>query len=150
MSDFYDGFIAYGSGPLITPFWSTERLKYIQHGGGASRQDKINDITDFPTAMEHLRVCWENPGNVYNCGKCEKCLRTMVGLLISGGLNRCQTLPELIALPDLEKIHITNHTTIHIYQRLIDDLMSQEDGQDISRQIAAVLTRKIAEFQGKE
>jgi hypothetical protein len=147
MSDYYDGFLSYGSGPLITPHWSTERLRFIQHGGGADRQDKINAISGFALALEHLRVCWENPGNLYNCGKCEKCLRTMLGLLISGGLDTCQTLPDQIPLSELEKIRIKNPTTIHIYQRLMDDLLSQDGSQDLSRKIAAVLSQKIADFQ---
>src|SRR5262249_59102310 len=40
-----------------------------------------------------LRVCWENPDGAYNCGRCEKCLRTMINLLIAGALDRCPTFP---------------------------------------------------------
>jgi len=146
LSIFYDGFIAYGSGPLITPHWSTERTVFMQHGGGAERQDKINAINDFPAAMKHLRVCWENPGNAYNCGQCEKCLRTMIGLEISGGLKSCHSLPEEIPMVDLDRICIKNPTTVHIYQRLIDDLKRIQDQSDHTTKIIHILDQKIQDY----
>ena len=146
LSIFYDGFIAYGSGPLITPHWSTERMVFMQHGGGAERQDKINAISDFPAAMKHLRVCWENPGNAYNCGHCEKCLRTMIGLVISGGLKSCHSLPEEIPMVDLNKICIKNPNTVHIYQRLVDGLRTIQEQSDQTTKIIHILDQKIQDY----
>jgi hypothetical protein len=44
--------------------------------------------------MHHLRVCWKNPGGAYNCGRCDKCLRTMINLEAAGALTRCATFTE--------------------------------------------------------
>ena len=149
MSIFYDGFIAYGSGPLITPHWSTERLRFIQHGGDAERQDKINAISEFPLAMTHLRVCWKNPDNIYNCGQCEKCLRTMVGLKISGGNERCCTLPQEIPLDLINQIRITNPTVVHIYRRLIDDLERIQGLDSQSRALKEAFQRILDDYLGQ-
>lgn len=50
------------------------------------RQDKIKLIADYirkEDASLQIRVCWRNP--VYgNCNKCEKCARTIIGLLLEG------------------------------------------------------------------
>jgi len=149
MTMFYDGFISYGSGPLITPHWSTERLKFIQHGAEAYRQDKVNSLADFSPAMDHLRVCWINPEDTYNCGKCEKCLRTMIALYISGVLGRCRSLPGEIRLEDIEKMEINNPTVVHIIQRLIDDLRVQPDRTDFVEELGDLLVQKIAIYDGK-
>ena len=36
--------------------------------------------------QRHLRVCWKNVGNKVNCGRCEKCVRTMLALEACGKL----------------------------------------------------------------
>lgn len=79
------------SHPLVDPLWSTECVTIIHDGAEASRNEKAAYIADSPVAMEALRVCWENPANAYNCGHCEKCLRTMINLESAGALERCRT-----------------------------------------------------------
>lgn len=60
-------------------------------------------------ALQHLRVCTDNPGQVYNCGRCPKCLRTMVNLRIVGALERCPTFARPL---DLKKVaQLDPHTT---------------------------------------
>jgi hypothetical protein len=52
-----------------------------------SRQDKIDHIIDFISRTKnniHLRVCWESSGGK-NCCMCEKCYRTIMGIIASGG-----------------------------------------------------------------
>jgi hypothetical protein len=50
------------------------------------RQEKLKLIADYIRSDDaglQIRVCWRNP--VYgNCNKCEKCARTMAGLLLEG------------------------------------------------------------------
>ena len=48
----------------------------------------------------HLRVCWQNVGTDLNCGRCEKCVRTMAMLAGAGVLDRCETFPDRVDLPD--------------------------------------------------
>lgn len=92
----YDVLSPWGSHPDLDPLWSTETLKFIHDGCEADRMSKIRLISRFPVALETLRVCFYNPENMYNCGKCEKCLRTMVGLHIAGSLEKCTTFPHEI------------------------------------------------------
>lgn len=52
-----------------------------------TRQDKIDAIARFRESTGQpvkLRVCWEAPGGG-NCCRCEKCYRTIMGILVSGG-----------------------------------------------------------------
>lgn len=65
-----------GSHPLTDPLWSSSAVKIVHHARDATRGDKLERIAREPGAIEILRVCWQDKG--FNCGECEKCLRTMV------------------------------------------------------------------------
>ena len=88
----------WGSHPLLDPLWRTEDLEIIHDGCEATRVEKVRSIVASETALRWLRVCWEAPGGAYNCGRCEKCLRTMVNLEIAGALDRCATFDRALDL----------------------------------------------------
>jgi hypothetical protein len=52
-----------------------------------SRLEKTRLVAEWDTALQNLRVCNKIPygtlveGSAFNCGKCEKCVRTMLALL---------------------------------------------------------------------
>jgi hypothetical protein len=78
-----------GSHPLLDPLWSTEAVTICHDGADATRNEKIASIGRSPGVLSALRVCWENPDDAYNCGRCEKCLRTMISLEAVGLLKDC-------------------------------------------------------------
>ena len=71
-----------GSHPLTDPLWSSSAVRIVHHARNATRADKLERIGRTPGALEILRVCWQDKG--YNCGECEKCIRTMVLLRLLG------------------------------------------------------------------
>lgn len=81
----------WGSHPLLDPLWSTESLDVVHDGCEATRTAKVRRIAASDAAVRWLRVCWEHPDGAHNCGRCEKCVRTMVNLEITGALDRCGT-----------------------------------------------------------
>ena len=46
----------------------------INYGGGYSRLEKIDLLSQWNTFNENIRVCTEH--YYHNCGNCEKCIRT--------------------------------------------------------------------------
>ena len=54
------------------------RLGRIHDGAEARRCDKLRRLAESAPALKGLRVCWQDAG--FNCGRCEKCLRTMIAL----------------------------------------------------------------------
>ena len=90
----YAHLIPWGSHPLLDPLWSTELTEFVHDGTHATRVEKCLALADSDIALRHLRVCWENRDGRYNCGECEKCLRTMLSLTAAGALDRCATLPH--------------------------------------------------------
>ena len=98
----------WGSHPLTDPLWSSSTLRFVHDGSHLTRAEKTEALGRSEIAMRHLRVCYEVRTGLYNCGRCEKCLRTMIGLAIAGSLSRCQTLPHSIGRDQLRDIWIHN------------------------------------------
>jgi hypothetical protein len=84
----------WGSHPHLDPLWSNGKVVLTHDGCEATRLDKTRLVSQHPIAMETLRVCWENPDSLYNCGKCRKCMRTMDELQRCGALERCVSFPK--------------------------------------------------------
>jgi len=80
-----------GAHPELDPLFSTEDVAIRTVGCEARRVDKVEVIAPHPVVQGALRVCWENRGDAYNCGVCEKCLRTMATLEIFGELQNFST-----------------------------------------------------------
>lgn len=95
-----------GSHPLLDPLWSSEAVEIVHDGAGATRVDKLRRIAGEDAASAHLRVCWENPDGAYNCGRCEKCVRTGVAIRVAGVEGRFATVPSP-SLADVARVRVT-------------------------------------------
>jgi hypothetical protein len=76
--------IVWGSHPICNLFLGSRHFQVIDDGGEASRPEKTQLLTQWPEALHHLRVCYENPGSHANCCRCEKCLRTILSFRAVG------------------------------------------------------------------
>jgi len=78
------GKVPCASDPTIDNYVRWGNTEVIHDGYEFTRQDKIKNICDFvrgnPQAKINLRVCWQSSGGK-NCCKCEKCYRTIMGIL---------------------------------------------------------------------
>ena len=90
-----------GTHPLLDPGGARKMSSSSTTGCEASRLDKLELVAAEPAARHWLRVCWENRGGAYNCGRCEKCLRTMV----ANGRARGARLLRSDPAPDLDRRH---------------------------------------------
>ena len=97
-SDSYPKLTPWGSHPHLDPLWSRSDLEFVHDGYAADRLDKIRRIATSEIALQNLRVCWKNWRGALNCGRCEKCLRTMVSLRIAGALERCPVFAKPLTL----------------------------------------------------
>ena len=89
--------IPLGTSLALDGHWSAESISFVHDGTEATRLNKVLwQIAQSPIALEHLRVCYKNEDGAYNCGKCDKCLRTMTSLYIAGVLEKSETFPHHI------------------------------------------------------
>lgn len=71
-----------GSHLLTDPLFSSATTKVTHHGHGPMRWEKLARVVQEAGVVDLLRVCWQDKG--YNCGRCEKCRRTMLDLHLLG------------------------------------------------------------------
>jgi hypothetical protein len=129
----------WGSHPLLDPHYSSVDLRIRHDGLVLSRLTKVEMIKDWDLALNHLRVC--NKGQRYepaklNCGRCEKCIRTALELLIVDRLDRCAALPYDDVTADMVRRYgdIHDDYVISCYLDLIPSL-NQIGRQDLVRAI---------------
>jgi hypothetical protein len=73
---------------FLDPLWSTGRTEIIHHGAEADRWQKLQYLADKPSVLSTLKLCF-NENTDGNCGRCPKCLVTMVMLDAIGVLDQC-------------------------------------------------------------
>ena len=86
--------VPWGSRPDTDPRWSIPGRSEIVHGDASGRRiDRVEAIAADPLVARHLRVCWANVDGLLNCGRCEKCVRTMAMLAAVGHPATSATFP---------------------------------------------------------
>jgi hypothetical protein len=119
-SDTYALLVPWGSHPLLDPLWSTEGTEIVHDGCEATREEKLVSIAQSELALRSLRVCWENRDREYNCGRCEKCLRTMAGLRIVKALERCTTFDRPLDLDALSRLGVPPNSHHFLYKASLE------------------------------
>ena len=112
----YSELIPLGSHPLTDPLWSTKGVEIIHEGAETRRVDKVIKIAESPSALANLLVCEHEV--VHNCGKCEKCLRTMIPLQLIG--ISTPAFPPFPTLSEIKKIRIANEIEVIFFRENCD------------------------------
>lgn len=91
--------VPWGSRPDLDVRWSVPGRLAVVHGDNhVPRLDRVLAVGGDPLVARHLRVCWQDTDEL-NCGRCEKCLRTMAMLASGGHLAGAVTFPTATDLP---------------------------------------------------
>jgi hypothetical protein len=141
----YDDLFPYGTHPLIDPLWTSDSVEIRMHGCDVPRPAKIARVARSQAALDTLRVCWENTGGTYNCGRCRKCMLTAVALRSAGALQRCSTLPQTIDLQELATIRASDDSG-RAFVRMARDAVrgsGDPDEREIDRILSDALSRKL-------
>ncbi len=153
----------HGSHPLIDPLFRSGDLRIRHDGITMSRLDKIKAIAGWKTALDNIKVCGPNwPGQ--NCGRCEKCVRTMLGLLAAGVLDKSAAFPLDDVSPEMvDRVNIKKLVFGYIvradYLELISPLR-QKGRSDLASAIERLVKRsyrphrksflsRLREFDGR-
>jgi hypothetical protein len=108
----YADFFEWGSHPLLDPLWSSSSVHVEHDGANVSRTEKIRTIVRDGQALGWLRVCYRNPDQAYNCGRCEKCVRTMLSLHALGALEQAPTFANHIDPSTVRKLRFLNRNSL--------------------------------------
>jgi hypothetical protein len=108
----YADVFEWGSHPLLDPLWSSSVVHVEHDGADVSRPEKIARIVRDREALGWLRVCYRNPDQAYNCGRCEKCVRTMLSLHALGALEQAPTFANHIDPSAVRKLRFLNRNSL--------------------------------------
>lgn len=117
----------WGSHPLLDPLYSTSSLQIRHENAALSRLEKTQIVGEWDLALKHLRVCNEkesySQGN-YNCGNCEKCVRTMTAFLSLGQLEQISTFREKTVSKEklINTCYLSDSYEENCYRELIEPL----------------------------
>ena len=146
-SDTYATLSACGSHPLLDPLWSSEAVSVVHHGCGASRMEKVRSFgvdDGGPDPLSWLRVCWRNPGGAYNCGRCPKCVSTMVALRMAGLLERAPTFPSRLDLARVAALDLSSPGSGLLWSRYVHELEASGRDPELARAIRVGLATRRA------
>lgn len=131
----------WGSRWDLDPLFASSQFAIEHFGAEYMRTQKLWMIAHEPIVRRHLRVCWVRHRGEGNCGRCEKCVRTMLVLEACGQLEHYPTLgrpDELIAR--IDGVPAIPWGAILAY----DLLMRQDLRSDVRRAVERLLERTQA------
>jgi hypothetical protein len=108
-----------GTARLVDQLWSTERLEIVDAGGRFNREQRLRRIADHPVVRRTLRVCWENPGGAYNCGRCRKCMLTTIPLEAAGKRQLFSTFPPEFEMSRVAGFEITQPIALVLWEDVL-------------------------------
>jgi hypothetical protein len=142
----FGGLFPWGTHPLLDPLWSSELLEFVHHGCAAKRIEKVEFLASFDAALSNLRVChWGlglefERGGAYNCGRCEKCIRTMVSLEAAGKLAKCTSFDRPLDCASVGELAATKEILPFFLENL-ETLRRRGARPDLQRALERCLRR---------
>lgn len=133
----------WGSHASIDHFYSSSTMRIIHDGAAFSRFQKTELVSTSSPALSALRVCWRSQSDE-NCGKCEKCIRTMIALELCGVLEKSPTfLHATLDLDRVAKVYCPHQKTgsMHLYYTEMLTVARQRGRHDLAKVISRALRR---------
>ena len=128
--------LPFGSNPVTDWLMSSDTFQIIHDGAAFTRSEKVREIANWPEALQYLRVCWEGEEADRNCGRCEKCVRTILNFRVVGlGLPECferdASDDDILRLKGLNPVQ----------QAYLEEILSAARGASISESWVAALEK---------
>jgi hypothetical protein len=132
----YSQLIPLGSHPLTDPLWSNGSVRIVHDGAEVRRVDKVVKIARNGDALANLRVCFTDM-NV-NCGRCSKCLRTMIPLALLDVPSA--PFPPLPPPGSLSRMRLANENELRYFRENFDPALGTAH-PELKRALRTVLRR---------
>jgi hypothetical protein len=137
----------WGSHLFLDPLYSTETLSLIHDGANATRVEKVAAIADDRLVQQTLRVC--NKAGAYNCGRCEKCLRTMINLRVAGALEKVVTFDRHLRLNEVRLIHVRDENKASYVSENLTALRAKGVDDDLALALNEALNHRYYKGWGR-
>jgi hypothetical protein len=135
-----------GTHPLLDLAYSSNQLMLRHDGISMSRIEKVQLVAQWDSAFDRIRTC--NKSELYeseklNCGRCIKCIRTMLELEALGLRDKCRAFPSHPITPELASPAVQIYrTTVDFYEALLEPLRVRG-----RKDLADMIQKKINTYQ---
>ena len=135
----------WGSHPLLDPLFSTVRTQIVHEGTAYTRTEKIEYLCGDKKALSELHVCnsgADSKGQDHrNCGRCQKCYRTMIALELFGKLDDATLFSgSTFDVKQISKIYISHGLDEKFFINL-HRMSVEHHRHDIAEQISIAMSR---------
>jgi hypothetical protein len=137
----------WGSHLFLDHLYSTETLSLIHDGANATRVEKVAAIAENRLVQQTLRVC--NKGGAYNCGRCEKCLRTMINLRVAGALEKVVTFDRNLRLNEVRLIRVRDENKASFVSENLTAIRAKGVDDDLALALNDALNRRYYKGWGR-
>lgn len=118
----------YGNHVALTHCYSSYTLELHQYlTQFDSRIGRLRKVSEYPDMLRYLRVCFAPPEQQLNCGHCEKCIRTMLGLYALDKLDHNAPFSNPLTPALVQRVIIDNEIVAGMYQELLTALQQRND-----------------------
>jgi hypothetical protein len=133
-----------GTHPRLDPLYSSAALAVSHAGAHERRIDKVERVAGWASALRVLRVCYQMDElrlvRGVNCGRCHKCVLTMLELVAAGRLADCPTFTADDVDPRMTNaLRPTTASSAGYYRELVAPLRAR--GRD---DLADAVAHKLA------
>ncbi|MBN2138258.1 MAG: hypothetical protein JW720_10655 [Sedimentisphaerales bacterium] len=131
----------WGSHPLLDTNYSSHECRILHDGVRFSRFDKVRVLADWDVGIRNLRVCTQRPAGSLNCGRCEKCVRTLLELAALNMLDKATCFDESdLTSEDVDRIVLDSDYQAACYEELVEPLEKCGRG-DLAGTVRKLLAR---------
>jgi hypothetical protein len=137
----------WGSHPLLDPHYGSSGMTIHHALERMDRFEKTRLVSQWDAALRAVRVCTHATANLAsrNCGRCEKCIRTMASLEALGVLDRATSFPFRRVTPELLRtVVFWEEWQVKRYEALIEPLEARGRGD-----LASVIRAQVRRFRLK-
>jgi hypothetical protein len=120
----------WGSHPLLDPLYGSGAVAIRHSGHEFARLEKVKDLSRWDLTLSNLLVCNEAPlaPGFANCGRCEKCMRTLCEILAAGSLSKASTFAVRDVTPgSIRRLRTVEASAIRRWEDLRHELRDQPD-----------------------
>lgn len=134
-------FSPFGNHPVLDHNYSSERV-HIQHYQCRldSRLTRISIICNNADILDSVRVCFFPPEDQLNCERCEKCVRTKLGLYALGKLEQAKSFSAPLRAEDIRRVDISSDASYSNYVE-IRALLREQNRTEFLDEIDKLLQR---------
>jgi hypothetical protein len=135
---------ARGQHPLLDPLYGSSSMRVFHEDGAMTRLQKLRVVAQWDVALKNLLICSDWARTELNCGRCEKCVRTMLEFIALGKLDASPFAGRSISAEIVRSTTLTSPFMESVWLDVIPPLAAA-GRNDLAQAARAV----VAEFRGR-